>query len=450
MNKQPKVTIVDAIMGTGKTTWAINMMNNSLYNQHFEGAPSYLYITPFLKEARRIRKKCPELSFREPEAVRGKKLEGLNELLERGENISSTHALLYRMDQNTYEVLQDANYTLVIDEETEFVKQYTGLTKDDANHMFERQMVYVDGKGRVRWNYELHDGYPANGRFSDVKALCDNGNLIRVNGQFWIWEFPVEFLGCFRHVYILTYLFEGSMLSTYMKLNGLRYGVKTLSDKGKLIEYDGKHELALLKRLSPLIEVVDDPKLNAIGEPQGKRQPLSSTWFTNDWMKGGGKQTAKLKRNLLTFYRHSVQGGAGAAMWSSLDKDRKNLKGNGYAGSWIPSNAKATNDYDDRRNLAYCVNVYPYQPIRRYFEEYRQTVDADMYAVTQLVQWVWRSRIRKQKNKDGAPIPDSERTITLYLPSARMRELLADWLCGKWTSSDLRLPKDEPLLRVVD
>jgi hypothetical protein len=356
-------------------------------------------------------------------------------LLERGDNVASTHALLYHMDQDTYEILKDANHTLVIDEETEFVKQYTGLTKHDSNHLFERQMVYVGENGRVQWNYDLHDGYPVNGRFADVKALCDNGNLIRVNGKFWIWEFPVEFLTCFKHVYILTYLFEGSMLSTYLKLNRMPYTVKTLSQAGEVVGYDGEQERQKLKHLAGLIKVVEDKKLNAVGEPAGRaRSPLSSTWFTNDWMKGGGKLTKQLKQNLLSHYRHNVKGGAGVSMWSSLDKDKKNLKGNGYAGGFVPCNAKATNDYINRHNLAYCINVFPYQPIRRYFEEHEQTVDSDLYAISQLVQWVWRSRIR------DFVVADADRTVTLYLPSARMRGLLSDWLAGKWTAKELRAP----------
>ena len=432
MRRQTEITVIDAIMGAGKTTWAIDYMNESRYGQLFEGAPGYLYITPYLEQADRIQRSCPGLKFRTPEAVKGRKLDGLNQLLEVGENIASTHALLYRMDQDTYEILQDSNYTLVIDEETEFVKQYDGLTKQDTAHLFERQMVYVDEDGRVRWNYDIHYGYPADGRFADVKALCDNGNLIRVNGKFWIWEFPIEFLQCFQKVYILTYLFEGSMLSTYLKLNRMPYQVKTLVD-GEVVDYDGTREREQLKELAELVEVVQDDRMNAIGVPQGRaRSPLSSTWFSNDWMRGGGKKAVQLRKNLLSHYRNNVKGGSKAAMWSSLNKDRKNLKGNGYAGGFVPCNAKATNDYIDRYNLAYCINVFPYQPIRRYFEEHKQVVDADLYAISQLAQWVWRSRIRNEK------APKEDRKVTLYLPSQRMRQLLADWLAGKWTDKELR------------
>ena len=40
----------------------------------------------------------------------------------------------------------------------------------------------------------------------------------------------------------------------------------------------------------------------------------------------------------------------------------------------------------------------------------------DAYALTELIQWVWRSRVRR-----GEP-------ITLYLPSPRMRRLFEEWL----------------------
>ena len=43
---------------------------------------------------------------------------------------------------------------------------------------------------------------------------------------------------------------------------------------------------------------------------------------------------------------------------------------------------------------------------------------SDAYALTELIQWVWRSRVRR-----GEP-------IILYLPSPRMRRLFEEWLVG--------------------
>jgi hypothetical protein len=43
-------------------------------------------------------------------------------------------------------------------------------------------------------------------------------------------------------------------------------------------------------------------------------------------------------------------------------------------------------------------------------------IDEDVYALSVMLQWIWRSAIRDGKD------------ITLYLPSVRMRELLVSWI----------------------
>ena len=48
-------------MGSGKTTTAIDMMNRSHSNN------KYIYITPYLDEIQRIKIKCTDRKFYEPE-----------------------------------------------------------------------------------------------------------------------------------------------------------------------------------------------------------------------------------------------------------------------------------------------------------------------------------------------------------------------------------------------
>ena len=52
----------------------------------------------------------------------------------------------------------------------------------------------------------------------------------------------------------------------------------------------------------------------------------------------------------------------------------------------------------------------------RWLEEKNKGAFEDAYAFTELIQWVWRSRVRK-----GQP-------TTLYLLSPRMRQLIEEWL----------------------
>lgn len=105
-------------------------------------------------------------------------------------------------------------------------------------------------------------------------------------------------------------------------------------------------------------------------------------------------------------------------MWSVFESFKPLIKGKGYTKGFVPCNSKGTNDFRNRSALAYLINLYPPKDIVNFFAGYGVEVNQDLYALSELLQWIWRSRIR-----DG-------RTITLYLPSLRMRELLYDWYKG--------------------
>lgn len=58
-----------------------------------------------------------------------------------------------------------------------------------------------------------------------------------------------------------------------------------------------------------------------------------------------------------------------------------------------------------------------YNPIiKRWFKSKNIVVNEDMFALSEMIQWVFRSRIRKNQN------------IYLYCPSKRMRTLFTNWL----------------------
>ena len=85
------VKIVDMIMGSGKTTSAINYINQA------DPSEKFLFITPYLDEVDRIKKSCPFKNFKEPKEM-GTKLNGIKHLIGQGDNIVSTHALFQRFD----------------------------------------------------------------------------------------------------------------------------------------------------------------------------------------------------------------------------------------------------------------------------------------------------------------------------------------------------------------
>lgn len=416
------ITVIDAIMGSGKSTYIINHMNTSRERQLasvFTDQPDntkYLVVVPLLSEVDRFTIGCPELDFRNPQPIEGKKLHHLETLIGEGRNICTTHALFSMLSQEAYTALRNQNYILVIDEALSCVELFTSITSADLAHLFETAMAYIDpATMRLRWN---HTRYPLySGRFNDIRNLADNGNLVWHKDKVLIWEFPSEFLKCFQHTFILTYLFEGSMMASYLKAEGLTYTRKSI-DRGRLVEWGTSHEERVLKqRLKSLITIAEG-KINDIGKQIGRSQPLSSTWYS----KQDGTGLGKVKSSTEYFFKSIANTPSDLNAWTCFNKQKQKLKGKRYSKGHIPCNAKATNEHRHKQALAYLCNIFQIPVIKGYFEAKGIKVDEELYALSEMVQWVWRSAIR-----DGKP-------ITIYIPSDRMRTLFKNWLNSESTT----------------
>jgi hypothetical protein len=66
--------------------------------------------------------------------------------------------------------------------------------------------------------------------------------------------------------------------------------------------------------------------------------------------------------------------------------------------------------------MAYLCNVFPNPVIRQYLNGRNIKVNSDLYALSEMLQWIWRSQIRRYD------------PIHLFIPSERMRSLLYLWL----------------------
>lgn len=82
----------------------------------------------------------------------------------------------------------------------------------------------------------------------------------------------------------------------------------------------------------------------------------------------------------------------------------------------MPCNARATNNFSHKESLVYTVNRFmnPYE--KKFFISKGIKVNKDMFALSEMIQWIWRSRIREGK------------AINLYIPSSRMRNILIAYL----------------------
>ena len=161
-------------MGSEKTTTFINHMKNS--NERF------IYVTPFLEECKRVVDEID--SFKLPFYIKGKKANGLKHLLNKGYNVSITHALFSSLDDDTKNLIKSMGYILVLDEVINVVQKYTGMTKNDLD-TFYREYGYLDEHGYLCWDDCKVDSskYAVGSKFYDVLLLCKNRNLLTVNGK---------------------------------------------------------------------------------------------------------------------------------------------------------------------------------------------------------------------------------------------------------------------------
>ena len=395
------IKICDAIMGAGKTSAAINYMNES------DG--KFIFITPYLNECDRIIDSCQIKDFKSPKDKPRSKLLNLHFLLEKKFNISSTHALFSSYTEETIRLIREGHYTLVMDEVFEIVKEVS-ISKGDVQDLINSGYIEVDKETcRVRW---LKDSYVGTS-FQDLMLRAKAGTLLYYNDTFLFWMFPPEVFQAFDEVIVLTYLFDAQLQKYYFDINGLKYryiGVEK-TENGDYIFSERKNQFRKIPGLRDKVHILDNDKLNSIGD---EKFALSSSW--SDRQFNNAKSASRMRNNIYNVFRHYFSGKGKDCMWTSFKAQKDKISPPNYTRCFIPCSCRATNEYRDRRNLAYCVNIFFNPFLKRYFEERGCTVNEDRYALSEMIQWIWRSAIR------------SGEEINIYVPSQRMRNLLIEWL----------------------
>lgn len=347
---------------------------------------------------------CPLLHFKQPVDVYSKTA-SFHSLLAAGENIVITHELFSRQEL-TLKILghiQDFGYMLILDEVLEVIQPISNITQKEVRMLFDQDWIEADQNGTVRW---LLGDAPVS-RFRDIRARARSHALIWYDNKLLMWAFPRAMLQAFAETYILTFMFGGSHHKHYLDVYGIAYSYYHIED-GALC--DGLSDMHQAKaRIASLLEVYEG-SLNSVGQADSA---LSKAWCKRHCRSQDMKVLFKNARNIL-MNRYGAT--SATAMWSCFKDERKRNELKGYAGSFCPCNARATNEHRHRTHLAYLVNVFDHPYIIRWFADHGVQLNQDAFDLSQLLQWIWRSAIR-----------DNE-AIRLYLPSRRMRKLLYRWL----------------------
>lgn len=425
------IKVYDAMMGSGKTTRIIEEIQKADHSQKF------IFITPLLTECHRIAGTVYEESdiykrpiildsddtsilyqYREEDtplrnkifkhpyfSKAGGKAESLPVLIKNKDNIVSTHQLFVNLTTKVLEAAKD--YILVIDEMLSIYEIYTQYSLEEINTMLSNKWITLDEKDGITLRFH-REYYGANidGRdptentyYENFANLCDLGQLMLIDNKVVIWELAAEALSSFKEVWIATYMFEDNIMSTYLKAHGIEYETITFGKKPSEI-----------KHLINIYEDIGRSNLNTIGD---KNSALSATNCKITAVKD------TLANNLDNFVRNKIKCKKSDLIWTSFKSGKTRIQKNStnnYANQWIPYNTKATNEFGNIHNVVYLCNIYPNPELVKASSARGFSVNENIYALSEMVQFIWRSAIR------------NEEPINIYVPSSRMRTLLNSWL----------------------
>jgi hypothetical protein len=205
-------------------------------------------------------------------------------------------------------------------------------------------------------------------------------------------------------------MFDAQIQKYYYDLNNVSFqylgvenqdGYYTFSENPTVPKY--------VRELKNKIHILEDYKLNMIGD---NRSALSSSWFDREKNNRNKPMLKMLQNNIYNAFENKFKTPSDKNMWTTFKEFQSLLSGKGYTKGFVSCNARATNEYRHKKSLAYCLNVYFNPYIKNFFLDKGVDVKEDKYALSELIQWIWRSAIR-----------DNEE-IQIYIPSSRMRELL--------------------------
>lgn len=426
--------IIDRPCGHGKTSDLIKSFKNTDQN---------LMVVPLLSECDRVIEATSArgITFQQPEQeaevrfdendneeITKSKINGLRRLLLTGQNVVTTHAMFDTLAHVAQDKLLD-DYHIHIDEVLSVIDPNFKVNAKAWDRVFIKSgLCSVDPKTRQvitseEWSKEFQDlsEYISPKLYKAAAA----GRLYNIEGGYNVAVMPEALLKAGLSLTVYTYKAEGSIMYAYLKRIGLNpvhdkgdplverkfvrearqlITVKTINSLNHL-EFSYSKQTDSKKKNSRVYDNLVPRSLSAIALTYLKDVPFDKILITcpkEKWFENGKEPKLDIEGNYVTHYKPGPYA------------IRSRLQGRKGRITWLANTTRGTNDYRNCSHLIYLYNQYLNPNIKKFIG--KGVVTDDDYALTELIQWVWRSRIRR-----GEP-------ITVWLPSNRMRNLFLNWL----------------------
>lgn len=428
LNKIGKLTILDACMGSGKSTYITNLINSKPNEK-------YIVVLPLLSECHRIAQTVSDdtkgqkpkvdglgvqinvhqdnpnasclihMNFKHPQTSKrkeGSKLHDLKRLLTSGNNIVCTHSLFNTITIDMLPLLND--YNLIIDEAIECFEEYDKIDLE-ALSSTEQTWFTINKDNTITFNYQTLG--KMNLKFipesQEWITLSDSKRLLWSGASTVLKGLNCDVFNYTKTNMLCTYQYKGSLLDFYLNQNNkLDIEVKTLTTN------------VLPSSYKSLITIVDDEDMNAIGDDD----------YALSVSKTDAETLEVLSENLTSFFtKENNTAVKPTNRLFTCFKDHKSSFENRYLNQHLAFNTKATNEYSTATHVAFLVDLYLTPELANLNNGLSVKVDKDVYALNHMIQFIFRSAIRKGEQ------------IKVYIPSKRMRTLLTNWLNDQYVTA---------------
>ncbi len=400
------VEVVDSMMGTHKTTNILKWMDSNPNNK-------YIYVSPLLSEVDegcRVHRELKNVTLEIPTNELSSKSSSLLSMLKAGDSIACTHSLYLAMREPHFRAIRENGYIVVVDEEVDVIGGFDRYSSNDLKWLLQEEEIEIsEVDGSVSWIGERE--FIKNGhKYSDFLQYCDSDSLYssKRSASIMVTQLPIKLFECAKQVIILTYLFDGNVLDCFLKLKG--FEVKKFEGI-ELVPTDKQKVRDLITLIPPSAKM--------------EGYSLSSSW----WKEASSKQIKDVANFIRTNARsHNLKGRD--VLWTApknrsigTSNSKNILKPSGYikdaedgSSCFLSATTRATNEFDHKRAMFHCYNRFPLVSISSYLQDYGYPVDLEVFATSELLQWLWRGCIRR-----GEP-------MIVGIASKRMYGYFNNWL----------------------
>lgn len=345
----------------------------------------------------------------------------------------------------------------MIDEVINPFDQYTLIKRNEFRTIYLGNLVTVSESGLLQPTKEwddlvqggVTDTYPIH--FYDI---VKSAGVYYINDGLFVLTIPLELLTRPKSVQVLTFLSHGSFLRKYLEKlikSGIEIDLK--------IDELPAHQLRLWKNdVINSISICDIPSLSSVPlsfnqQTQGTKCNRTSKGKTiamalyglkrrNGPLVGVPTQNVMITCAKQNWFGNKDGRKPEASFWSKDSKLFGRPKRNQFEGwtttgvKFVPNTTRGTNLYSDCSHAIYLYDQHPNPQVANFlgFDKKSQAYKdfEDAYALTELVQWLFRCQIRRGGyglNTHGTACFRGERQkATVFIPSGRMRKLLIQWL----------------------